>query len=141
MPNERSCPHCSTKIPGWWVRDYCANCGEEIPQTGQLAEIARLREVIEDIDSITGYDWETMPEASKRSIHKHLRELVHAALARPEELTATSTNLREGDLRQAGDEYYDGAWKPIPKERIGLPIFPSSFPHRRPGSTKAHCQP
>ena len=37
-----SCPHCSAKIPGWWVRDYCANCGEEIPQAGQQAEAVEM---------------------------------------------------------------------------------------------------
>ena len=45
-----ACPHCAAKIPGWWVRDYCANCGVEIPQTAQQAEIARLRKAIENIN-------------------------------------------------------------------------------------------
>lgn len=78
-----ACPHCAAKIPGWWVRDYCANCGVEIPQTAQQAEIARLRKAIENIDDITGFDWPTMPEPTKQHIHKQLREIVLTALARP----------------------------------------------------------
>ena len=78
-----NCPNCAAKIPGWWVRDYCANCGEEIPQTAQQAELSRLRKAIEDIDDITGFDWPTMPEPVKVEIHKQLREIVLTALARP----------------------------------------------------------
>ena len=83
MPGSGVCPHCAIKIPGWWVRDYCANCGEEIPQSEQQAEIARLRKAIEDIDDITGFDWPTMPETIKQDIHRQLREIVLTALARP----------------------------------------------------------
>ena len=81
-----ACPHCAANIPGWWVRDYCANCGVEIPQTAQQAEIARLRKAIENIDDITGFDWPTMPEPTKQHIHKQLREIVLTALARPNAL-------------------------------------------------------
>ena len=39
--------------------------------------------------------------------------------------------LRVGDVREATDEYFDGSWKPIPSDRVGLPIFEDGFPHRR----------
>jgi hypothetical protein len=42
--------------------------------------------------------------------------------------------MKEGTIRQAGDEYCDGTWRPIPEDRYGLPLFPESFPHRRPRS-------
>lgn len=86
-----ACPHCAAKIPGWWVRDYCANCGVEIPQTAQQAEIARLRKAIENIDDITGFDWHTMPEPTKQHIHKQLREIVLTALARTNDSSAPTT--------------------------------------------------
>ena len=85
-----ACPHCAAKIPGWWVRDYCANCGEEIPQNAQQAEIARLRKALEEIDDITGFDWPTMPEPIKANIHQQLREIVTAALLRPNKALSES---------------------------------------------------
>jgi hypothetical protein len=48
--------------------------------------------------------------------------------------------LKVGDIRQAGDEYFDGKWRAIPEDRYGLPIFPDTFPHRRVSSHTAAGQ-
>ena len=84
-----SCPHCAAKIPGWWVRDYCANCGEDIPQNAQQAEIERLRTVIADIDDLTCFDWRTMPGLMREEWHQQIRNIVTTALARPNVQTHT----------------------------------------------------
>lgn len=32
-------------------------------------------------------------------------------------------SLKAGDVTQAGDEYFDGQWRPIPEDKIGRPII------------------
>lgn len=76
------CPTCAAKIPGWWVREYCAACGGDLPQTAQQAEIERLRDALAEIDDVTGFDYPTMPEASRAKAHEITREIVLRALAR-----------------------------------------------------------
>lgn len=76
------CPTCAAKIPGWWVRGYCAACGGDLPQTTQQSEIEKLRDVLIEIDDVTGFDYPTMPEASRAKSHELTREIVLRALTR-----------------------------------------------------------
>lgn len=38
--------------------------------------------------------------------------------------------LKVGDIRKAGDEYLSDIWRPIPEDRIGLPVFEGTGMHR-----------
>ena len=80
---QRSCPTCTSIIPAWWVRGYCASCGNDLDQPEQGAEIDRLRTALIDIDDVTGFDYATMPEALRIEAHKQVREIILRALARP----------------------------------------------------------
>ena len=75
------CLACSAKIPGWWVRGYCSNCGGDLPQTTQQSEIERLRDALAEIDDVTGFDYPSMPEASRAKSHEITREIVLRALS------------------------------------------------------------
>lgn len=76
------CPTCAAKIPGWWVRGYCAACGGDLPQTLQQIEIERLRDALSEIDDVTGFDYPTMPESGRAKAHEITREIVLRALTR-----------------------------------------------------------
>ena len=79
------CPECAAKIPVWWVRGYCANCGGDLPQTTHQTEIERLRDALAEIDALTGFDYPTMPEAGRSKAHEITREIVLRALTRQNE--------------------------------------------------------
>lgn len=79
----RSCPTCTSIIPAWWVRGYCASCGNELDQTEQMLEIDRLRTALIEIDAITCFDYATMPESLREESHKQVREIVLRATTRP----------------------------------------------------------
>jgi hypothetical protein len=74
------CPTCASEIPGWWVRGYCAHCGGDLLQTPQIAEIERLRDALTEIDDVMGFDYPTMPEASREKAHRIAREITLRAL-------------------------------------------------------------
>ena len=75
------CPACSAKIPIWWVRGYCSNCGGDLPQTPDQAEIERLRDALMEIDDVAGYDYQTMPEGIRAKAHEITCEIVMRALS------------------------------------------------------------
>lgn len=81
------CPTCAVKVPGWWVRGYCAACGGDLPQTTQQAEIERLRDALAEIDDVTGFDYPTMPEAGRAKAHEITREIVLRALTHQNDQT------------------------------------------------------
>lgn len=76
------CPACAAKIPDWWGRGYCSNCGGDLPQTTHQAEIERLRDAIMKIDDATCFDYPSMPEVSRAKSHEITREIVLRALSR-----------------------------------------------------------
>jgi len=85
LPKICTCPTCSVEIPVWWVRDHCAVCGGNLPQTTQQAEIERLRDALAEIDDATAFDYPKMPEASRACSHEIVRAAVLRALTRPNE--------------------------------------------------------
>lgn len=88
------CPTCAAKIPGWWVRDYCAACGGDLQQSALQAEIERLRDALAQIDDVTGFDWPTMPEACRAKAHELTREIVVRALNRQNSVLNEPASLK-----------------------------------------------
>lgn len=80
---KSTCPKCSAEIPLWWVRNYCAVCGGDISQTPEQAEIERLRDALSEIDDVTGFDYPTMPEASRAKAHEIVRDILRNAITHP----------------------------------------------------------
>ena len=79
--DNSDCPACAAPIPGWWVRAYCDVCGGNLPQTPDQAEIERIRDALMEIDDVTGFDYPSMPEASRAKAHEITREIVLRALS------------------------------------------------------------
>lgn len=96
---RRECPTCTSIIPAWWVRGYCASCGNDLDQTEQMREIDRLRTALIEIDAITCFDYATMPESLRGEAHKQVREIVLRATARP-----SSTTIKPADEQTKNED-------------------------------------
>lgn len=85
-----NCLTCKSKIPEWWMRDYCAVCGGDLPQAPHMAEIQRLRDAFTEIEMVAGFDWATMPEAARARSHEMICEIVNRAHVRDAALKEVS---------------------------------------------------